>query len=123
MYRLALTFFSTLSHSEKRKKEGRSFCTSSGSTETTTEVACLDNLEAQSLLRYLAALILTAFALKIDALRKGNNWSWSSGRTSIGTECIASCIAVGARENGSQGEDPVGYGWLRRRVMALKYGA
>ena len=41
----------------------------------------------------------------------------------MGTECIASCTAVGAREKGSQGEDPVGYDWLRRRVMASKYGA
>ena len=36
----------------------------------------------------------------------------------MGTECIASCIAVGAKENDSQGEDPMGYDWLRRRVMA-----
>ena len=95
---------------------------SSGSTETTTEVACLDILADRSLLRYLAALILTAFVLRMEDLRKGNSWSSSSGRTSMGTECIASCIAVGARENGSQGEDPVGYDWLRRRVMASKYG-
>ena len=93
--------FSTLSFSEKRKKEGRSFCTSSGSTETTTEVACLDILAARSLLRYLAALISTTFALRMDDLRKGSSWSSSSGRTSMGTECIASCIAVGARENDS----------------------
>ena len=98
---MALTVFSTLSHSEKRKKDGRSFCTSSGSTETTTEVACLDILAARSLLRYLAALFLTAFPLRMDDLSRGNNWSSSSGRTSIGTECIASCIAVGARENDS----------------------
>ena len=31
----------------------------------------------------------------------------------MGTEYIANCIAVGARENGSQGEDPMGYDWLR----------
>ena len=120
---MALTVFSTLSRSEKRKKNRRSFCMSSGSTETTTEVACLDILAARSLLRYLAALILTAFALRIDDLRKGNNWSSSPGRTSIGMECIASCTAVGARENGSQGEDPVEYDWLRRRMMSSKYGA
>ena len=57
---------------------------SSWSTETTTEVACLDILAARSLLRYLAALISTAFALKIDVLRKGNSWSSSSGRTQWG---------------------------------------
>ena len=118
-----LTVFSTLSRSEKRNKDRRIFYTSSGSTETTTEVACLDILAAWSLLRYLAALFSTAFALRINVLRKGNNCSSSSGRKSMGTECIASCIAVGARENGSQEEDPVGYDWLRRRVMASKYGA
>ena len=88
--------------------------------ETTTEVACLDILAARSLSRYLTALILTAFALGMDDLRKGNSWLSSSGRTSIGTECTASCIAVGARENGNQGGDRVGYDWLRRRVMASK---
>ena len=41
----------------------------------------------------------------------------------MGTECIASCIAVGTKENGNQGEDPVGYDWLSRRVMVSKYGA
>ena len=120
---MALTVFSTLNFSEKRKKNGRSFCTSSGSTETTTEVPCFDILASRSLLRYLAALISSAIALRIDVLRKGNNSSSSSGRMSIVTECFASCIAVGARENGSQGEDPVGYDWLRHRVIASKYGA
>ena len=38
----------------------------------------------------------------------------------MGTECIASCIAVGARENSNQGEDPVGYDRLRRWVTASK---
>ena len=104
----------------EEEKDGRSFCTSSGLTETTTEVACMEILVARSLLRYLAALISTAFALRIDVLRKENSWSSSSGRTSMGTECIASYIAVGARENGSQGEDPVGCDWWRCRVMASK---
>lgn len=39
----------------------------------TTEVTSLDNLGAWFLLRYWAALILTAFILKMDCLRKGNN--------------------------------------------------
>ena len=46
------------------------FCRSSGSKETTTEVACLDILAARSLLSYLAALISTTFALRIDFLRR-----------------------------------------------------
>ena len=99
--------FLTLSRSERRKKDGRSFCRSSGWTETTTEVACLDILAARSLLRYLAALILTAFVLRMDDLRKGNSWSSSSGRTSIATECTASCIAVSANEKDSQGKIPL----------------
>ena len=40
----------------------------------------------------------------------------------MGMEFIASCIAVGARENGSQGEDPVGYDWLRRTGDGIEVG-
>ena len=51
-----------------------SFPTSSGSMETTTEVAFLDSLESRSLLRYLAEMIMVSFAFTMDHLRKGNNW-------------------------------------------------
>jgi len=60
--------------------------TSSGLTETTTEVACLDSLAARSLLRYLAAPIVTAFALWMEFLMKVKSCSSSSGRTSVGIE-------------------------------------
>ena len=59
-----------------------SFPTSSGSTETTTEVAFLDSVVSQSLLRYLAKRILGSFAFSMDRLRKGNSWWSSSWRTS-----------------------------------------
>jgi len=44
--------------------------TSSGLTETTTEVACLDSLAVRSLLRYLAEPIVTALALWMEFLMK-----------------------------------------------------
>jgi len=58
----------------------------SGLTETSTEVACLECLAAQSLLRYLAVPIVTAFALWMEFLIKVNSCSSSSGRTSVGIE-------------------------------------
>ena len=77
---------STLRRSEKSKMPERSLSTSSGSTETTTEVAFLDSLECQSLLRYLAEMIVVSFAFSMDCLRKGYSWSLSSGRTAQGIE-------------------------------------
>jgi len=57
--------------------------TSLGLTETTTEVACLVGLAARSLLRYLAAPIVTAFTLWMDFLMKAKSGSSSFGKTSI----------------------------------------
>ena len=53
-------------------------------------------------------MIEVSFAFSMDGLRRGNSWSSLSGRTSQGIELIASCTAVGARVNVSQGLDPVG---------------
>ena len=63
-----------------------SFPTSSGSTETTTEVTFLDSLESRSLLRYQAEMIEVSFAFSMDRLRKGNSSSSSSWRTAQGIE-------------------------------------
>jgi len=60
--------------------------TPSGLTETTTKVACLDSLAARSMLRYLAAPIVTAFVLWMAFLMKVKSGSSSSGRTSVGIE-------------------------------------
>jgi len=60
--------------------------TSSGLTETTTEVACLETLEAQSLLRYLAKPIVTALALWMDFLMKVKRCSSSSARMWVGIQ-------------------------------------
>jgi len=60
--------------------------TSSGSTETTTEVACLETLVVQSLLRYLAAPIVTALALWMEFLMKVKSCSSWSRRTLVGIE-------------------------------------
>jgi len=60
--------------------------TSSGLTETTTEVVFLDRLAARSLLRYLAAPIVTALALWMEFLMKVKSWSSSSCRTSVGLQ-------------------------------------
>ena len=68
---MAWTTLSTLWCSEKRKMPERSLSTSSGLTETTTEVAFLDSLESQSLLRYLAEMIRVSFAFSMDRLRRG----------------------------------------------------
>jgi len=100
--------FSTLSCLENRTKAGRIVRTLSGSTETTTEAASLDSLESWSLLRYMARDIVTSFELYMDHLRKVKRSLSSLGRTWTGKACIASCIAVGAMVNESQGEDPVG---------------
>jgi len=51
--------------------------TSLGLTETTSEVACLVSLVARSLLRYLAAPIVTAFTSWMDFLMKGKSCSSS----------------------------------------------
>jgi len=59
-----------LSRFEKRKRAGRMVGTSSGLTQTTTEVACLESLAARSLLRYLAEPIVTALALWMEFLMK-----------------------------------------------------
>ena len=83
--------FSTLRRLEKRNRVGVRMGTSSGSTETTTEVACLERLAARSLLRYLAAPIVTAFTLWMEFLMKVNRCSSSSGRTSVGIEKTANC--------------------------------
>jgi len=96
--------------------------TSSGLTETTTEVGFLESLAARSLLRYLAAPIVTAFGLWMEFLIKVNGRSSCSGRTSVGIESIANCIVVGAWVNVSQGLSPTGKNWLSRRVRASKYG-
>jgi len=97
--------------------------TSLGLTETTTEVSCLENLVVRSLLRYLAEPIVTALAFWMEFLMKVKSCSSSSGRTSVGIDFIANCIAVGAWVNLSQGLSPTGKDWLRRRVRASKYGA
>jgi len=60
--------------------------TSSGLTETTTKVACLESLVVRSLLRYLAEPIVTALALWMEFLMKVKGCSSSSGRTSVGIE-------------------------------------
>jgi len=60
--------------------------TSSGLTETTTEVACLDSLAARSLLRYLAEPILTALALWMEVCMKVKSCSSSSGRMWVGID-------------------------------------
>ena len=70
MYGLAFIVFSTFSRVEKRKKAGRRKGTSSGLTETTTQVACLVSLTARLWLRYRAGPIVTAFALRTAFLMK-----------------------------------------------------
>ena len=65
---------------------------------------------------------MVSFAFSMDRVRKGYSRSSSSGRTAQGIKSIASCAAIGARVNVSQGLDPVGKDWLRRRVRASKYG-
>jgi len=60
--------------------------TSSGLTETTTEMDCFVSLTARLWLRYCAAPISTAFALRMEFLMKVNNCSLSSGRTWVGIE-------------------------------------
>jgi len=60
--------------------------TSSGLTETTTEVACVESLAARSLLRYLAEPIVTALALWIEFLMKVKSWWLSSRRMWVGIE-------------------------------------
>jgi len=62
-----------VSRFEKRKRAGKRTGMLSGLTETTTEVACLDSLVVQSLLRYLAEPIVTALALWMEFLKKGNS--------------------------------------------------
>ena len=52
----------------------------------TTEVACLESLAARSLLRYLAAPIVTAFALWMDFLMDVESCSLLFGRTWVGIE-------------------------------------
>lgn len=92
----------------KRNRAERKAGTSSGSTEMTTEVACLNSPELWSLLRYLALDIMTSFELWMDCLRKVRRSFSTTGRTWTGIECIANCIVVGAMVNDSQEEDPVG---------------
>jgi len=65
---------------------GRRTGTSSGLTETTTEVAYFVSLTARLWLRYLAAPISTAFALRLEFLLKEIICSSSSGRTWVGIE-------------------------------------
>jgi len=60
--------------------------TSSGLTETTTEVACFLSLAARFWLRYRAAPISTAFALRMEFLMKVNSCSSWSGRMWVGIE-------------------------------------
>jgi len=69
-----------------RKRAGRRMGTSSGLTEMTTEVACVESLAARSLLRYLAVPIVTTFALWMEVLMKVKSCSSSSRRTSVGIE-------------------------------------
>jgi len=75
-----------LSRFEKRKRAGRRMGKSSGLTERTTEVACLDCLADRSLLRYLAEPIVTAMALWMEFLMKVKRCSASSGRMCVGIE-------------------------------------
>ena len=49
-------------------------------------MACLESLEARSLLIYLAAPIVTAFALWMEFLMKVKSCSSSSGRPWVGIE-------------------------------------
>ena len=60
--------------------------TSSGLTETTTEVACLEGLVVRSLLRYVAEPIVTALPLWIDFLIKVKTGLSLLGRTCVGIE-------------------------------------
>jgi len=82
--------------------------TSLGLTDTTNQVACLENLAARPLLRYLAAPISTSFALEMEFLMKVQFCSSSSGRMWVGIESIANCITVGAWVNVSQGVSHTG---------------
>jgi len=84
VYRLAYVICSTLSRFEKRKRAGRRMGTSSGLTETTTEVTCLETLAVRSLLRYLAEPTVTALVLWMEFLMKVKSCSSSSGRTWVG---------------------------------------
>ena len=59
---------------------GSKMGTSSGVTETTTEVACFLSLVARLWLRYRAAPISTTFALRMAFLMKVNSCWSSSGR-------------------------------------------
>jgi len=117
---VSLGCFLDLESLGKRKRAERRMGTSSGLTETTTEVACLGSLTARLWLRYRAALIVTSFALRMDFLMKSNNCSSSSGRMWVGIEWISSCTVVGALVNVSQGLSLTGKDWLRRRVRASK---
>jgi len=75
-----------MSRFEKRNSAGRRIGMSLGLTETTTEVACLESLAARSLIRYLAAPVMTAFALWMELLMKPKSCSSSSGRLWVGIE-------------------------------------
>jgi len=65
---------------------GRRMGTSSGLTETITEVACLESLAVRSLLRYLAEPIVTSLAFWIDFLMQVTSGSSSSGSTMVRIE-------------------------------------
>ena len=59
-----------------------SFQTSSGLTEITTEVACMNSLESCSMLSNLVMTIAVPLEFSMDHLRKENSWLSSFWRTS-----------------------------------------
>jgi len=69
---VAVSLRSFLDFEPLRQEEegGEEDGTSSGLTEPTTQVACLDSLALRSLLRYLAEPIVTALALWMEFLMK-----------------------------------------------------
>jgi len=60
--------------------------TSSGLTETTTEVGCLGSLAVRSLFRYLTEPLVTALALWMEFLMKVKSCLSRSGRMWVGIE-------------------------------------
>ena len=74
-------------------------------------------------LRYRAERIETSLAFRIESYREEKRDSPSSGRTEVGTECMASCTSLGAGLNCSQGALLTGYLALSLAVRGAKYGA
>jgi len=61
--------------------------------------------------------------LRIDSARHGKSSSGSSGRKASGSEWIASCVSLGARRKGNQGDSPTGKDLLSWQERASKDGA